>query len=218
MNYSTKQKIKQLLGVRLTLLVVVSCVGLALLGQVPESRGGWLACPPTVVSLSQVSGEKKRARPPQKRSGGSRWGWLRQSWRVPAGRSLLIGLLWLESGQPGPVWLVGLPWLIWLGRGSGWVWPGLGRQPEWRIYAVHPGMTDTGIFPGFVKPLIRNLKTPEEGAETVVWCATSDEVGDRSGLYYSRKRTREPSDVALDDELAAELWRRSLEWCGLASP
>jgi len=133
MNYSTKQQIKQLLGVRLTLVVVVSCVGLALLGQVPESRGGWLACPPTVVSLSQVSGQKKRARPAQRRNGGSRWGWLRQSWRVPAGRSLLIGLLWLESGQPGPVWLVGLPWLIWLGQGSGWLWPGLGRQPEWRL-------------------------------------------------------------------------------------
>jgi NAD(P)-dependent dehydrogenase (short-subunit alcohol dehydrogenase family) len=92
------------------------------------------------------------------------------------------------------------------------------RQPDWRVYAVHPGMTDTGIFPGFVKPFFRNLKTPEEGAKTVVWCATSVELGDQSGLYYSRKRTREPSDVALDDELAAELWRRSLEWCGLASP
>jgi NAD(P)-dependent dehydrogenase (short-subunit alcohol dehydrogenase family) len=88
------------------------------------------------------------------------------------------------------------------------------RQPDWRVYAVHPGMTDTGIFPGFVKPFFRNLKTPEEGAETVVWCATSDDVGDQSGLYYSRKREREPSDVALDNELAAELWRRSEQWCG----
>jgi retinol dehydrogenase-12 len=89
------------------------------------------------------------------------------------------------------------------------------RQPDWHAYAVHPGMTNTGIFPGFVKPFFRNLNTPEEGAETVVWCATSDEVANQSGLYYSRKKVWEPSDVALDDELAAELWRRSEEWCGV---
>jgi hypothetical protein len=46
-NYSTKQTIKQL-------LVVLSCVGLALVGQVPESSGGWLECPPAVVRLSQA--------------------------------------------------------------------------------------------------------------------------------------------------------------------
>ena len=43
MNYSTKQGIKQLLGVRLCLVMVLSWVGLALMGQVPESSGGWLA-------------------------------------------------------------------------------------------------------------------------------------------------------------------------------
>jgi retinol dehydrogenase-12 len=90
------------------------------------------------------------------------------------------------------------------------------RQPDFHVYAVHPGMTNTGIFPGFVKPFFRNLKTPEEGADTVVWCATSDEVANQSGLYYSRRRTREPSEVALDDELSAELWRRSEQWCGVA--
>jgi len=91
------------------------------------------------------------------------------------------------------------------------------QQPDWHVYAVHPGMTDTGIFPGFAKPFFRNLKTPEEGAETIVWCATDDEVAGPSGLYYSRKRAREPSAVAFNDELAAELWRRSEEWCGVAS-
>jgi hypothetical protein len=54
MNYSTKQKLKHFLVVRLQLLVVLSCVGLALVGQVPGSSGGWLACPPAAVSLSQA--------------------------------------------------------------------------------------------------------------------------------------------------------------------
>lgn len=90
------------------------------------------------------------------------------------------------------------------------------RRPEWHTYSLHPGLVNTNILPRFAKLFLRNLLTPEEGAETSVWCATSDDVADESGLYYSRKRLREPSDVALDDELAAELWQRSAEWCGLA--
>jgi transposase-like protein len=132
MNYSTKQKLKHFLGVRLQLLVVLSCVGLALVGRVAESSGGWLVCPPVVVSMSQAQAQaktkrKRGARPRQ------RWGWLREGWRVPAGRSLMIGMLWFTSGQWGSVWLSGLPWLVWLWQHSRWVWPGLGRQPEWRL-------------------------------------------------------------------------------------
>jgi transposase-like protein len=130
MNYSTKQTIKQLLVVRLHLLVVLSCVGLALVGQVPESSGGWLACPPTVVSLRQGQAGGKRTHGARPRKS---WGWLRQGWRVPAGRSLMMGLLWLGSGQVGSMWLLGLPGLVWLWQQSRWVWPGLGREPEWRL-------------------------------------------------------------------------------------
>jgi hypothetical protein len=134
MNYSTKQTIKHLLVVRLQLLVILSCVGLALMGQIPESYGGWLACPVSGVSLSQAKGETKKTKGVRPtKSGGGAGGWLRQGWRVPVGRSLMMGLLWLASGQTGSGWLVGLPWLIWLWQHSCWVWPGLGRQPEWRL-------------------------------------------------------------------------------------
>jgi retinol dehydrogenase-12 len=91
------------------------------------------------------------------------------------------------------------------------------RQPDWRLYAVHPGLTDTNMIPKIVKPLIRrSLITPEQGAETVVWCATSDEVAEDSGLYYRRRQLVAPSSHALDDELADELWRRSEKWCDVA--
>jgi hypothetical protein len=136
MNYSTNETIKQLLAVRLYLLVVLSCVGLALMGQVPESSGGWLACPPVVVSLSQVQAKGKRrkeARPRQRWGCARDWGWLRQGWRVAAGRSLMLGLLWLGSGQVGSGWLIGLPWLVWGWQQSRWIWPAVGRQPEWRL-------------------------------------------------------------------------------------
>lgn len=92
------------------------------------------------------------------------------------------------------------------------------RQSDWDAYAVHPGMTDTNIFPRIVKPLLRNkLLTPEQGAETVVWCATSDEVAGKSGRYWRHLESRPPSEVAQDDELAKELWEKSVSWCG-ASP
>lgn len=91
------------------------------------------------------------------------------------------------------------------------------RQPDWRTYAVHPGLTDTGIVPSYAKPFLRNrLIPPEEGADTVIWCATADEVADHSGLYYSRRQVRNPSAAAQDDELARELWTRSEIWCGVA--
>jgi len=91
------------------------------------------------------------------------------------------------------------------------------RQPDWRVYAVHPGMTDTNIIPSYARPFMRrHLLTPEEGADTVVWCATSDEVAGDTGFYYARRQARPSSVPAQDDELAHELWRRSEEWCGVA--
>jgi len=131
MNYSTKQTIKHLLVVRLQVWVVVSCVGLALLGQTADSSGGWVACPP--VRMSQAEAGGKRERPKKRRERAGRWEGLKRGWRVAAGRSLLIGVLWLGSGQVGPGWLIGLPWLVWGWAGSGRVWPGLRGQPEWRL-------------------------------------------------------------------------------------
>ena len=134
MNYSTRQKLKQFLVVRLQLLVVLSCAGLALVGQVPESSEGWLACPPMVVSLRQAEeGGKRTKEAGPRKSWGCAGVWLGRGWRVPAGRSLLLGLLWLASDQVGWVWLIGLPWLVWWWEQSRWMWPELSWQPEWRL-------------------------------------------------------------------------------------
>lgn len=91
------------------------------------------------------------------------------------------------------------------------------RRPRLRSYGVHPGMTDTNIFPAWLKPFFRGrMFTPEQGAETVIWCATSDDVSGESGLYYRRKESRPASEVARDEALAAELWGRSEAWCRAA--
>lgn len=88
------------------------------------------------------------------------------------------------------------------------------RRPRLRAYGVHPGLTDTNIFPALLKPFMRGrMFTPEQGAETVIWCASSEDVAGESGLYYRRRESRPASKVAQDEALAAELWERSERWC-----
>ncbi len=92
------------------------------------------------------------------------------------------------------------------------------RHPELHTYSLHPGMVDTNIFPRGAKWLLRSrLITPEEGADTVIWCATSSEVADQTGLYYTNREVTAPSLMARDEDLARVLWEYSVEWCGVAA-
>lgn len=89
------------------------------------------------------------------------------------------------------------------------------RWPEIESVAVHPGMADTAIWPRWVRPFIRrNLITPDEGAATLVWAATSP--GIPSGSYLGNRSIWVPSPPASDDELARDLWERSEQWVALA--
>jgi retinol dehydrogenase-12 len=88
------------------------------------------------------------------------------------------------------------------------------RYPAWNTYAVHPGLVDTPLIPGLARLLLRStMLTPEQGADTVVWCANSREVENESGHYYQRRSISDPSFPAQDDDLARELWERSERWC-----
>jgi NAD(P)-dependent dehydrogenase (short-subunit alcohol dehydrogenase family) len=84
-------------------------------------------------------------------------------------------------------------------------------------YSVHPGVIASDIWrriPWPVRPLMaRFMKSTAEGAETSLYCATSAEAAEQTGLYYDTCRPVEPSGVAKDAALAAELWRRSESWC-----
>lgn len=90
------------------------------------------------------------------------------------------------------------------------------RHPEWNTYAVHPGFVNTKILPGWLR-LLRSsrLLTPEQGAATIVYCATDPDLADESGNYYARGARADQSEAARDPELAAELWARSEQWCGI---
>ncbi len=56
------------------------------------------------------------------------------------------------------------------------------------VNAMHPGWVDTpGVetaLPGFYRVTKRLLRTPDEGADTAVWLATSSEAGKVSGKFW----------------------------------
>lgn len=63
--------------------------------------------------------------------------------------------------------------------------------------------------------LRRELLTPHQGAETVVFLAASPSVNGISGKYFYRKREVEPSTAALDPQAAERLWSLSKAMTGL---
>ena len=82
-------------------------------------------------------------------------------------------------------------------------------------YSLHPGAVATNVWrrvPWPIRPLMtRKMISPEDGAKTTLFCATSAELAAESGNYYDDCRRAEPSETATP-ELAAELWERSIDW------
>ena len=69
-----------------------------------------------------------------------------------------------------------------------------------------------GIF-GLVS---RFARSPEKGAETVVYLATSPDVQGASGGYYFDCKLTPPSSAAQDDVAAERLWQVSEQLVGIA--
>ena len=59
------------------------------------------------------------------------------------------------------------------------------------------------------------MSSPQRGARTIVYLATSPQVAGETGGYYVRSRLREPSPAARDDTTARRLWQLSEELTGL---
>lgn len=59
-----------------------------------------------------------------------------------------------------------------------------------------------------MKPFSR---TPEQGAETLVWLAESPDIISHNGHYYADKQVKTPSESALDMHAAKRLWDVSEE-------
>jgi retinol dehydrogenase 14 len=81
------------------------------------------------------------------------------------------------------------------------------------------GRDDSGPVMRLLTPLARPfMRTPEQGADTVVYLASSPEVEGVTGGYYASGRARRSSRRSYDTELAGPLWRVSEKLTGLRQP
>jgi NAD(P)-dependent dehydrogenase (short-subunit alcohol dehydrogenase family) len=83
-------------------------------------------------------------------------------------------------------------------------------------YSLHPGVVASDVWraiPWPVAPLIKRfMLTPEQGAQTSMYCATSPACANESGMYYDECRVVRPSFLARDAALAERLWQASERW------
>ncbi|RKH89551.1 SDR family NAD(P)-dependent oxidoreductase [Corallococcus sp. AB045] len=105
-----------------------------------------------------------------------------------------------------------------------------------RAFAVHPGGILTELVRSMseeeVRASIENsnkvepLKTPEQGAATTVWCATSPQLAGKGGVYCENVDIavmapadatirRGVKDWAVDPKRADRLWSASESWTGV---
>jgi NAD(P)-dependent dehydrogenase (short-subunit alcohol dehydrogenase family) len=88
------------------------------------------------------------------------------------------------------------------------------------VNAMHPGWADTpglrAALPGFSRIVGSLLRTPEQGADTIVWLAAAPDATDLSGMFFldrrprakhRLRRTRRPDEA----REAARLWRLCTE-------
>lgn len=68
------------------------------------------------------------------------------------------------------------------------------RHPDIRFHALHPGWADTpGVddaLPGFAKIMGPILRTPAQGADTLVWLAADDTPLKSNGKFWHDRRQR----------------------------
>jgi NAD(P)-dependent dehydrogenase (short-subunit alcohol dehydrogenase family) len=87
---------------------------------------------------------------------------------------------------------------------------------------MHPGGVATrfgrnnggplALFFRAAKPFMR---TPEQGADTLVWLASSPDVEGVTGRYFSDRKPIEPKKIANDPEVRRRLWEESERLTGL---
>ncbi len=94
------------------------------------------------------------------------------------------------------------------------------------VNCVHPGvvrsnfgLADPNRVLRLLTPLARPfMRTPEQGAATSIWLASSPEVEGVTGRYFANRQAKRSSRRSYDLELAGRLWRVSEELTGLRQP
>jgi len=88
--------------------------------------------------------------------------------------------------------------------------------------SLHPGFVNTRFGDGsggWTGRLFGFLKlaaiSPEKGAETIVYLASSGDVAKTSGLYFYKCKPVTPSKLAQDDAVAERLWAETAKMAGI---
>ncbi len=96
------------------------------------------------------------------------------------------------------------------------------RAPELHANCFHPGVVRTGFGKnenGIWKVLTTLggpfFRSPQRGARSLVWLATSAEAAPLTGEYVQDEKVLAPSAQAQDDTLAEGLWEHSAQLVGL---
>jgi NAD(P)-dependent dehydrogenase (short-subunit alcohol dehydrogenase family) len=81
------------------------------------------------------------------------------------------------------------------------------------INSVHPGTVATNIWTrpfgpaGFIMALPKLFMTsPEQGAQTIVYLASSPDAKNLNGEYLDKLKVKKSSDESYDEEIAQRLW------------
>jgi retinol dehydrogenase 12 len=90
------------------------------------------------------------------------------------------------------------------------------------VNCLHPGFVATRFADesgGLISHLAWLAKffaiSPAEGAQTIIYLASSPEVANVAGKYFYKCRPTNPSAPALDDRAALALWQRSAALAGM---
>ncbi|CAH2099628.1 unnamed protein product [Euphydryas editha] len=90
-------------------------------------------------------------------------------------------------------------------------------------YSLHPGVIRTELGRHLDKVLFKGsrrmigfvlypfMKSPEQGAQTSIYCSVDEKCANETGLYYSDCVATNPDRKALNDEYAKKLWEKSAE-------
>jgi NAD(P)-dependent dehydrogenase (short-subunit alcohol dehydrogenase family) len=96
------------------------------------------------------------------------------------------------------------------------------RDTGLRANCFHPGVvrtgfgkTESGVWRVLTTVAAPFFRSPERGARSLVWLATSPEGGRLTGEYIEDEKVAKPSDTARDPALARRLWERSAQLAGL---
>ncbi len=95
------------------------------------------------------------------------------------------------------------------------------------VNCLHPGAVATGLvqkdpdYPRLSRAMYSVFKrfasSPEKGAETSIYLASSPDVEGVTGKYFEKKNEKKSSEESYDVAIAGRLWEESLKLAGLES-